>query len=148
MIVYQPPEEEQGKRRHQSEQSSRVRRAGGGEDKTPLKPLVREGGASVEGEGAGGGRAREEGAVCGCWCSGWCEVMVRRPSGVTSWVARVQNGLLSSQPQVQWGRSGRRVVLAGSHETGKGLTFKSKTMSVNHLRVDELEFKFSQCLST
>ena len=85
-----------------------MRRAGGGEDKTPLQPLVREGGAPGEGEGAGGGRAREEGAVCGCWCSGWCEVMVRRPSGVTSWVARVQNGLLSNQPQVGgegWGLS-------------------------------------------
>ena len=30
---------------------------------------------------------------CGCWCTGWCEVMVRRPNGVTSWVARVQNVL-------------------------------------------------------
>ena len=23
---------------------------------------------------------------CGCCCQGWCEVMVRRPNGVTSWV--------------------------------------------------------------
>ena len=30
---------------------------------------------------------------CGCWFTGWCEVMVRRPSGVTSGVARVQNVL-------------------------------------------------------
>ena len=26
---------------------------------------------------------------CGCWCTGWCKVMVRMLSGVTSWVARV-----------------------------------------------------------
>ena len=25
---------------------------------------------------------------CGCWCQGWCELMVRRPAGVTSWVCR------------------------------------------------------------
>ena len=80
------------RRRHTSEQSSRVRRGGsaGGAGEPP-KPLVVSGGEEVE--------RKDRALVCGCWCSGWCEVKVRRPSGVTSWVARVQNGLLSNQPQ-------------------------------------------------
>ena len=80
----QPTEQ---RRRHTSEQSSRVRRAGGSGGEPP-QPLV-----------AGGGEEKDRVLVCGCWCTGWCEVKVRRPSGVTSWVARVQNGVLSNQPQ-------------------------------------------------
>ncbi|XP_064594447.1 tuberin-like isoform X2 [Liolophura sinensis] len=29
--------------------------------------------------------------LCNCWCTGWAEVCVRSPSGVTSWMMRVQN---------------------------------------------------------
>ena len=84
------PEEEtaagpgRAKSRHQNDQSDRVRSeaAGPGLESGP--------GRGVE-EGTGEG-------VCGCWCQGWAEVMVRRPAGVTSWVCRVQGGLLSSQP--------------------------------------------------
>jgi len=35
------------------------------------------------------------GELCSCCCQGWCEVLVRRSSGVTSWVCRVQNGSLT-----------------------------------------------------
>jgi len=35
------------------------------------------------------------GDLCTCCCQGWCEVLVRRSSGVTSWVCRVQNGSLT-----------------------------------------------------
>ena len=86
----QPTEQ---RRRHTSEQSSRVRRAGGAGGGGPgehPKPLA-VGGELDE--------RKDRALVCGCWCTGWCEVKVRRPSGVTSWVARVQNGLLSNQPQ-------------------------------------------------
>ena len=72
------------KRRHQSEQSERVRSETAG-------PGLESGLGRAEEGGTGEG-------VCGCWCQGWAEVMVRRPAGVTSWVCRVQNGLLSSQP--------------------------------------------------
>ena len=84
------PEEEtaagpgRAKSRHQNEQSDRVRSEAAGPD------LESGPGRGVE-EGTGEG-------VCGCWFQGWAEVMVRRPAGVTSWVCRVQGGLLSSQP--------------------------------------------------
>ncbi|KAG0439749.1 hypothetical protein HPB47_016542 [Ixodes persulcatus] len=33
--------------------------------------------------------------VCSCWCCGWAEVYVRRPTGNTSWVMRLQNDMFS-----------------------------------------------------
>ena len=63
----QPTEQ---RRRHTSEQSSRVRRAGGAGGEPP-KPLV---------VGRGEAEEKKDGVlVCGCWCTGWCEVKVRRP---------------------------------------------------------------------
>ena len=35
--------------------------------------------------------------LCACWCSGWAEIHVRRPSGDVSWMCRVQNPSLSSE---------------------------------------------------
>jgi tuberous sclerosis protein 2 len=35
--------------------------------------------------------------LCACWCSGWAEVHVRRPSGDVSWMCRIQNPSLSSE---------------------------------------------------
>jgi hypothetical protein len=29
--------------------------------------------------------------LCTCWCAGWAEVLIRSPSGNTSWMMRVQN---------------------------------------------------------
>ncbi|XP_072035978.1 tuberin-like isoform X2 [Amphiura filiformis] len=29
---------------------------------------------------------------CNCWCIGWAEVYIRRPTGITSWIMKVQNG--------------------------------------------------------
>ncbi|XP_022103490.1 tuberin-like [Acanthaster planci] len=29
---------------------------------------------------------------CNCWCQGWAEVYVRRPTGNTSWIMRIENG--------------------------------------------------------
>ena len=34
---------------------------------------------------------------CSCWCSGWAEIHLRRPSGDVSWMCRVQNGSLFSE---------------------------------------------------
>jgi len=97
-----------GKKRHQSEQSQRLRREKVGEEVEVVQPLVRDdshvGQLKDDIRKEGGGRRRGQlpdiphSGVCGCWCQGWCEVLVRRPSGVTSWMARVQNGLLSNQP--------------------------------------------------
>ena len=33
------------------------------------------------------------GSLCSCWCWGWAEVKVRRPSGNTAWMLRMQNRL-------------------------------------------------------
>jgi len=95
--------------RHQSEQSQRVRRELVGGEVEVVQPLIKDDShvsqLKEDIRKEGGGRKRGQlpdipasAGGCGCWCSGWCEVMVRRPSGVTSWVARVQNGLLSNQP--------------------------------------------------
>ncbi|CAB4056451.1 TSC2 [Lepeophtheirus salmonis] len=34
--------------------------------------------------------------TCSCWCSGWAEIYIRRPSGDVSWMCRVQNTQLLS----------------------------------------------------
>jgi tuberous sclerosis protein 2 len=31
--------------------------------------------------------------LCSCWCQGWAEIMIRRPTGNTSWIVRLQNSL-------------------------------------------------------
>ena len=31
--------------------------------------------------------------LCSCWCRGWAEIMIRRPTGNVSWLMRVQNKL-------------------------------------------------------
>ncbi len=33
---------------------------------------------------------------CACWCTGWAEVLVRRPAGNVSWMCRIQNASLVS----------------------------------------------------
>ena len=76
------------KKRHQSEQSSRSRRT----EREAAVPLVKDDSELREREGAG------PVGSCGCWCEGWCEVLVRRPSGVTSWICRLQNGVMTNQP--------------------------------------------------
>nr|CAH7730250.1 unnamed protein product [Callosobruchus chinensis] len=37
------------------------------------------------------GNLPEEKGLCACWCSGWAEIHVRRPTGNMSWVMRIQN---------------------------------------------------------
>lgn len=99
------------KKRHQSE---RVRRNGLPESElAEAKPLVKDDShvpllrasgsrrGSLVTSGGGGGQTQEvpvSVSQCGCWCQGWCELLVRRPSGVTSWMCRIQNGILGSQP--------------------------------------------------
>lgn len=35
----------------------------------------------------------EESTTCSCWCEGWAEICIRRPSGTTCWKMRIQNRL-------------------------------------------------------
>lgn len=35
----------------------------------------------------------EESSTCSCWCEGWAEVLIRRPSGTTCWKMKIQNRL-------------------------------------------------------
>lgn len=35
--------------------------------------------------------------ACACWCQGWAEIYVRRPTGDMSWVMRIQNQLSTMQ---------------------------------------------------
>ncbi|CAH1116150.1 unnamed protein product [Phaedon cochleariae] len=37
------------------------------------------------------GEIKQEKETCACWCSGWAEIYVRRPTGDMSWVMRIQN---------------------------------------------------------
>lgn len=41
---------------------------------------------------------RRRSGACPCWCSGWCEVFIRAPSGDVSWVCRMQNATHSETP--------------------------------------------------
>ena len=43
------------------------------------------------------GIAKKKPELCACWCSGWAEIHVRRPSGDVSWMCRIQNPSLSSE---------------------------------------------------
>lgn len=36
---------------------------------------------------------QEEHVPCACWCQGWAEIYVRRPTGDMSWVMRIQNSM-------------------------------------------------------
>ncbi|GFY56311.1 tuberin [Trichonephila inaurata madagascariensis] len=40
--------------------------------------------------------------LCSCWCTSWAEVHIRRPTGSTSWMMRIQNQLFlpSAPPEV------------------------------------------------
>ncbi|KAK0095925.1 hypothetical protein PV326_007052 [Microctonus aethiopoides] len=35
----------------------------------------------------------EEPTPCACWCQGWAEIYVRRPTGDMSWIMRIQNSM-------------------------------------------------------
>ncbi|XP_011497969.1 PREDICTED: tuberin [Ceratosolen solmsi marchali] len=36
---------------------------------------------------------QEEHQPCACWCQGWAEIYVRRPTGDMSWIMRIQNSM-------------------------------------------------------
>lgn len=79
-------EPQQQRRRHQSEA------LGGG--RVPRHPPTTQDDLSLEqrrGTGGRGGLVLRQ--VCGCWCCGWAEVLVRRPTGNSSWLLRLQNDL-------------------------------------------------------
>ena len=40
--------------------------------------------------------------LCGCWCNGWAEIHVRRPSGEVSWMTRIQNASLTSESHAEF----------------------------------------------
>lgn len=41
---------------------------------------------------------QEENILCACWCQGWAEIYVRRPTGDTSWIMRIQNSTQFETP--------------------------------------------------
>lgn len=47
-------------------------------------------GGTMEGGGGGDGRPM----LCSCWCRGWAEIKIRRPTGNISWLMRLQNRLV------------------------------------------------------
>ncbi|KAF7385574.1 hypothetical protein HZH68_014004 [Vespula germanica] len=40
----------------------------------------------------------EEHVLCACWCQGWAEIYVRRPTGDMSWIMRIQNSMQFETP--------------------------------------------------
>lgn len=36
---------------------------------------------------------QDEFEPCACWCQGWAEIYVRRPTGDMSWIMRIQNSM-------------------------------------------------------
>ncbi|XP_039291005.1 LOW QUALITY PROTEIN: tuberin [Nilaparvata lugens] len=43
---------------------------------------------------------RREPQICACWCQGWAEIHVKRPTGDMSWIMRLQNHKLTAQTDV------------------------------------------------
>lgn len=41
---------------------------------------------------------QEEHQPCACWCQGWAEIYVRRPTGDMSWIMRIQNSIHMDTP--------------------------------------------------
>ncbi|KAH0546382.1 tuberin [Cotesia glomerata] len=41
----------------------------------------------------GSDNKQDEYTPCACWCQGWAEILVRRPTGDMSWIMRVQNSV-------------------------------------------------------
>ena len=75
------------RRRHQSEighilrpQTNRLQ--SGAYDDSCLKPSQR-----------GSTFAINSSTLCSCWCQGWAEILIRRSTGVSSWIVRLQNSL-------------------------------------------------------
>ena len=157
----EPSDNVNKKKRHQSEQSQRVRREGVPvPEETDVVPLVKDDShLSVINSGSRRGSLVNSGQTslvsgslgstqsgesvsasqvsqCGCWCQGWCEVLVRRPAGVTSWVCRLQNGEMSNtpgaghdtladitnilRPELQGDKSGKSVVQRSSSSPSIG----------------------------
>ncbi|XP_029838078.2 tuberin isoform X1 [Ixodes scapularis] len=74
------------------------KRAGMGGDSEPGDGRgggVRLGGAHGSSHVSGSTSGEVLSHVCSCWCCGWAEVYVRRPTGNTSWVMRLQNDMFS-----------------------------------------------------
>ena len=40
--------------------------------------------------------------LCSCWCNGWAEIHVQRPSGEVSWITRIQNASLTSESHAEF----------------------------------------------
>lgn len=41
---------------------------------------------------------QNEHVLCACWCQGWAEIYVRRPTGDMSWIMRIQNSTQLETP--------------------------------------------------
>ncbi|XP_015588565.1 tuberin [Cephus cinctus] len=41
---------------------------------------------------------QEDHVPCACWCQGWAEIYVRRPTGDMSWIMRIQNSMQFDNP--------------------------------------------------
>ncbi|XP_066593113.1 tuberin [Prorops nasuta] len=41
---------------------------------------------------------QEEYVPCACWCQGWAEIYVRRPTGDMSWIMKIQNSMQIENP--------------------------------------------------
>ena len=48
----------------------------------------------------GPSRSATGGRLCACWCQGWAEVLVRRPSGNMAWMTRLENRQLVSSEEL------------------------------------------------
>uniref|UniRef100_A0A1E1XEJ7 Putative tuberin n=1 Tax=Amblyomma aureolatum TaxID=187763 RepID=A0A1E1XEJ7_9ACAR len=81
----QQQQQQQQRRRHQSEAVGRT--------SGPRHPPATQDDLSLERRGGGGRAGLVLRHVCGCWCCGWAEVLVRRPTGNSAWLLRLQNDL-------------------------------------------------------
>lgn len=81
--------------------------------------------------------------VCSCWCQGWAEILVRRPTGNTSWVIRIQNQLQSNGGvDLPLAEISKLLLLSHLNDTDKTPPSVNK---FGHARIDSESLEENEC---
>ena len=88
------------------------------------------------------GAATKKPDLCSCWCSGWAEIHVRRPSGDVSWMCRIQNSSLVSDSHGEFPLADLTALFQptkADNELHAGMLDASKRIPIDSLTEKEYE---------
>ena len=88
------------------------------------------------------GAATKKPDLCSCWCSGWAEIHVRRPSGDVSWMCRIQNSSLVSDSHGEFPLADLTALFQptkADNEVHAGMLDASKRIPIDSLTEKEYE---------